>query len=361
MHVSHILALWWRSDNTFVTDSGVHSLLASSLKLPSLHSLEIRAANVQGHGLQELRPFLQKHPHLKFLSLSHNAIGVSDDSLRHIADALELDALRFLHLGYNEINRGMVELAVAVQRSIGLRVLNLDANGITAPHFKTFVDKLLPDPLRGSLESLSLAHNQLGHLGMEAASQFLSNAPSVRTLNLAFNNVGNRGLQTLRTTIMHSATLQEIGLQGNDIGDEGVVVVADWIASNTALTTLDLADNMITNLGARQLQSSLEDNGQLTHLDLRGNGVTDASLLASIKSLLQRNKMGRGPQHINGAWGSWGICDRTCGSGRQFRVCNNPTASGRGAPCATTQTGTPLESQTRECFVKECVGTLMVC
>ena len=40
-----------------------------------------------------------------------------------------------------------------------------------------------------------------------------------------------------------------------------------------------------------------------------------------------------GETNVDGDWGDWSTCTKTCGSGTQERLCNNPTPQGNGAPC----------------------------
>jgi Ran GTPase-activating protein (RanGAP) involved in mRNA processing and transport len=334
-----------------VTDTGLRALLAAPARtLQSLSSLELVDCNINGTGLDLLPSFVKRRDKLRFLSFSRNAIG--QEAGRALAATIREGVLGGLHLGFNELERGVVYIAEALgQGGTGLELLNLDANLISESHLAAFANAI--SARDSGLSSLSLSHNQIGDFGMHWIGRVLQST-GLRTLNLESNEIGDSGLELLRDSVRGSHHLQHLFLDRNNIGEKGAFTIAGWLPRNGALRTLSLRYNAITNYGAKKLQQALAANGHVTELLLDGNVITDAGTLDAIEALLNRNRRGAGPKSEDGGWSEWGACEASCGHGMQRRWCSRPKPQGFGKGCAGADDDS--EPQFRQCYAGECPG-----
>ena len=60
------------------------------------------------------------------------------------------------------------------------------------------------------------------------------------------------------------------------------------------------------------------------------------------------------PKRIDGAWGVWGACSKTCGGGTQTRTCSNPAPANGGLNCAGS---TSQACNTQLCADNSCAAT----
>ncbi len=60
------------------------------------------------------------------------------------------------------------------------------------------------------------------------------------------------------------------------------------------------------------------------------------------------------PLKVDGGWGDWSACSKTCGTGQQTRNCNNPSPANGGSQCLFEDNTTRGARETRNCNTQAC-------
>lgn len=201
----------------------------------NLRLLDLTGASFNAPGLARLKPFFEKNPSLKVLSLGENA-NIGDDGLQVILSALRC-------------SKGE------------LRVLNMEGCGI-------------------------------GNLGAAAISSYMGSGGShLRVLELSHNSsMGDAGVEKLAERIkVDSCKIETLGLKHVGMGDRGLLHLAESLDTNRTLQTLNLQGNCsITDVSASRLLKSVyntdslsalvESNHTLKNIDLRGCSISKGLL-----------------------------------------------------------------------------------
>lgn len=168
-----------------------------------------------------------------------------------------------------------------------------------------------------TLQSLSLAHSQVGDGGLEIICQGVKNSACIKSIDFTGCNLTWRGTEHLANILKHQAIvrhgeawveslryrrpdldcmagLRRITLNCNClIGDRGAAVLAECLAEDLWLKALDLQQCGITNVGAKSFLEAFNTNTTLVVLDIRKNPLVDHALVELIieKVLMNVNGM----------------------------------------------------------------------
>jgi len=184
-----------------------------------------------------------------------------------------------LHLGGNQIgNRGTAAIVEKITGS--LEKLSLFHNNIGVEGAEAIADALNRTK---NVKSLWLHDNQLGNRGVRKLARV---AYSLRELWLGDNLIGDKGLKQLADALSRPASLQSLWLHNNQIGNEGVIALAKALHKDMDLRIMCFSDNNIGATGAEALGEALiEGNSPLEELKLRGNKVGDIGAIALARSI----------------------------------------------------------------------------
>jgi Ran GTPase-activating protein (RanGAP) involved in mRNA processing and transport len=157
------------------------------------------------------------------------------------------------------------------------------------------------------IETLNLANNNIGILGLENITNKLKNKfCTLKNLNLSHNYIGNEGCFMIGESFKENKSLIDINLSENNILDEGAIYLANNLRNeiNKTIKKINLKNNSITSEGIIQFCSILKNepierfekiNFSLNDLD--DTGLSDYSLFISrfqnITSLLLSNNFSK--------------------------------------------------------------------
>lgn len=157
------------------------------------------------------------------------------------------------------------------------------------------------------IETLNLANNNIGILGLENITNKLKNKLcTLKNLNLSHNYIGNEGCFMIGESFKENKSLIDINLSENNILDEGAIYLANNLRNeiNKTIKKINLKNNSITSEGIIQFCSILKNepierfekiNFSLNDLD--DTGLSDYGLFISrfqnITSLLLSNNFSK--------------------------------------------------------------------
>ena len=157
------------------------------------------------------------------------------------------------------------------------------------------------------IETLNLANNNIGILGLENITNKLKNKfCTLKNLNLSHNYIGNEGCFMIGESFKENKSLIDINLSENNILDEGAIYLANNLRNeiNKKIKKINLKNNSITSEGIIQFCSILKNepierfekiNFSLNDLD--DTGLSDYGLFISrfqnITSLLLSNNFSK--------------------------------------------------------------------
>ena len=196
--------------------------------------------------------------------------------------------LKELHLGGNEIKRGISKLAPVLAATRSLEVVSLQNNSL-GPRASILAKALKASEVEWTLTSLDLAGNDIRLPGIMAFQDLLVMDRRIKSLQLGYNGLGEEGAKLLGLVLKFNYTLKELGLQGNHIGDDGAMFLAKELASNNnTLERLQLDWNKIGPRGASGLAEALKQNSTLCHISLADNEI-DSEGAANIADSITYN------------------------------------------------------------------------
>ena len=182
--------------------------------------------------------------------------------------------LKELHLGGNEIKRGISKLAPALAATRSLEVVSLQNSGLGSKGASILAKALETSKVEWTLTSLDLAGNDIRLPGIAAFQNLLVMDRRIKSLHLGYNGLGEEGAKLLGLVLKFNYTLKELALQGNHIGDDGAMALAEELASNNnTLERLQLDWNKIGPRGASALAKALKQNSTLCHISLADNDI----------------------------------------------------------------------------------------
>ena len=122
----------------------------------------------------------------------------------------------------------------------------------------------------------------LGNLGADVIADLLDHSSepdkqrSLRILSLASNNVTHIGAESLCDALLNNKTLKDLDLSNNELGDQGAVCFSKILSGkaehssvsgfNSGLRKLNLAGNSIGKDGVRSLITALKTNNTIEEL-----------------------------------------------------------------------------------------------
>lgn len=214
--------------------------------------------------------FVSRLPEYSLKVLQIDGSGLTAQTAKAIATAVQASSLETLHLSSNQIKTdGAIALAFALKDS-GLDSLNLAGNGISNEAAIVFGDILKEHST--NLKELDLSVNPIECLGAIAIASALPKS-RLETLHLNGCRIRDQGIMKLCRAVQSSPRLTQLGLSGNRLSeqypdrgerlsnmirvsnletirlcgmllsDSDVQVIADGIKGSNTLRTLLLTNN----------------------------------------------------------------------------------------------------------------------
>ena len=286
--------------NNIVSDSGAKEI-ALEMKVSKLECWYIAGNEFTLDGIIPIAEALKDNIYCTSLWLKRNPLGPL--SMDPISSMLlfnkKIQVLDLVNCGI--LDSGLKTLISALSgpnRNITLRVLWLDANGITYNSANIIADYISN---WCELTDLSLSCNRLCDNGVEVISLALKSNSILQRLSLASNRIGPSGAKYLSEALRYHTSINFLNLGytrstnavhelGNFIGDEGTYYIADLLKNNSTIRHLDLLHNSISQIGVNHIISALETNTTLVKLQLTQFGkVHNEPGKENIKAKLTEN------------------------------------------------------------------------
>jgi len=265
-------------------------------KLVKQKEIDLRYKGLNDDDLDVLYKVIARSTVLEGLNLGSNKLTLSDGKLANAIAKNTTLCLKSLCLSFNSISDdGIKHLADALKKNNILQKLNLGGNCIDVEGAKYVAAEILA--VNNSLQVIDLRNNKIGNDGAESIAVSLINT-SIREIYLQRNKIGDEGVKHLANALKKNNTLQELYLADNNFGDEGAKYIAEMLAVNETLQEIDLCYNNIRDDGAQGIASSLAVNTSIRTINLNHNNISSmgAEKLAgalecnhSIKSLVLYN------------------------------------------------------------------------
>ena len=275
--------------------------VARALKsLTSLKTLDLGNNNLPGNIMNELSRIFISNKCLKRLSLCNNNLKSSIlcvlKSLSSVSKLEYLDiqgnqitaeagellssviqkntVINTLLLGNNNIGKGMMQIAKALQQITSLKVLDLGKSNI---HKETCNELALAIDSNRHLENLSLQDNALCS-SVTTVLQRLSKLSSLETLDLQGNQLNENTAELLASVISNNNVLKSLNLCNNSIG-KGALQIAKALRHITSLRLLNLGDNMLIKEVCNELAYAIKCNINIESLYLHDNKLQSFALV----------------------------------------------------------------------------------
>jgi Ran GTPase-activating protein (RanGAP) involved in mRNA processing and transport len=245
-------------------------------------------------GLTSVLQALGRRPTLTKLALRQVQLGRDEARLLRMA-LCNTPRLQSLVLARNTLGSvGLAELAPALQRNTSIKVLDLSWNDLNDMDSA----RLLRDIIRNNkiMTALDLPGNRFGVTAgaVELIADGLGSNSTLPKIDLTYCALGDVGVSILAQSLgFRNTTLQKLTLNINSITSAGIGVLLEAMEQSHHITDLDLRRNPIGDGGAVLLARFLENNAlpSLTHLVLRNCGIEDDGFTALMSALEQNTSL----------------------------------------------------------------------
>ncbi|GMS87772.1 hypothetical protein PENTCL1PPCAC_9947, partial [Pristionchus entomophagus] len=249
---------------------------------------------------EELAAEIEACPHLSFLELRGNTIGI--EAGQRIAEALQKHP-ELKYALWSDLFTGRLKDEIppilrsmcSAMMSVGTTLTELDlSDNAFGPIGAEGIKEFLGSPSAFELKALRLNNNGLGAGGVIIANALLAahrNAATngkqfqLKTFVAGRNRLEDPGAKALAKAFKAIGTLEEISIPQNGIRKGGIQALARCLESNPRLRVINFNDNTCTKQGAFAISFSLGDLQQLEVLDL-GDCLCRANGTVAILSVL---------------------------------------------------------------------------
>ena len=210
---------------------------------------------------------------LKYLNINNNQI--TEEAGEALASVIMCNTgLQELYLRNNNLGKGMLKVAKALQHITSLKLLNLGDNCISNE-----VSKELAVALKSSqnLEKLWLYDCNLKLSAIDIL-QSLSTISTLHLLNMNDSQITEEAGEALASVILHNMELEELHLSGNNLG-EGMLIVTKALQQILSLKSLDLGYNNISKEVSDELALAIAANEQLEEVRLYNTNLKSLSVV----------------------------------------------------------------------------------
>ena len=240
-----------------------------------LEKLSLRKSNLKSLVIPILQSLITIST-LKILNINDNQISKeAGEALASVI--LHNTGLKELHLSGNNLGKGMLIVAKALEHISSLRSLDVGNNNIS----KEVANKLaLAISANENLEEVRLYDSKLSS-SATVILQSLGTISTLKYLNINNNQITEEAGEALASVVMHNAGLEELHLSGNNLG-EGMLIVSKALEHISTLRSLDMGNNNISKEVAGKLALTISANENLEEVRLY-----DSKLSSSATVILQ--------------------------------------------------------------------------
>merc|ERR1711865_551942 len=194
----------------------------------------------------------------------------------------------------------MEAVSKALKKNTALKVLDVEANGITADAMVELSDALA---VNKHLSILDLSHNDLQDMGVERLARGLERIGkdcNIQTIRLMDVKMGDAGVIGLAEFLRVNHQLKRLLMPVNQLSSIGIATLAAALHAHPSLHTLDLSlnNNMFGGAdegGLKQVGDMLRSDSALLRLDLQSNGINARGAAFIARGLLNNSHI----QHLN--------------------------------------------------------------
>ena len=225
-------------------------ILQALSNISSLSVLDLQSNQLNKNAGTYLSNVILNNAELNQLLLGDNNIG---KGVLYIAKALQnVKSLKMLGLQYNRFPAEVSqELGLAIQANQCLQVLLLSGNSLQCSVLKSLMNI-------STLKSLDLSNAHLSQGAGEILSKVLLNNSDLIHINVSKNNLGNGALHVINS-IQYCRQLIKVGLRNINLGKvifkESGEALSNAIISNTALEYIDLNELDIQTIAVKVVRS----------------------------------------------------------------------------------------------------------
>ena len=248
--------------------SSIILILENLCKISSLQILELNDNEIPEDAGEAISSVILSNRKLERLFLDNNNIG---KGLLHVAKALQkLDSLQVLGLSNNNMPKEVSnELALAIERNQSLKILQINDNNLESSS-NNILEALCK---LSSLHSLELQSNQLYPDTGQCLSFVISKNVQLNQLLLHNNNIG-KGMFHIAKALQQLNTVQILNLSNTNMPKETCHDLALAIKCNQCLHTFKLCNNNLHS-SVIVILKALSKLSSLKELDLKATQISE--------------------------------------------------------------------------------------
>ena len=248
--------------------SSIILILENLCKISSLQILELNDNEIPEDAGEAISSVILSNRKLERLVLDNNNIG---KGLLHVAKALQkLDSLQVLGLSNNDMPKEVSnELALAIERNQSLKILQINDNNLESSS-NNILEALCK---LSSLHSLELQSNQLYPDTGQCLSFVISKNVQLNQLLLHNNNIG-KGMFHIAKALQQLNTVQILNLSNTNMPKETCHDLALAIKCNQCLHTFKLCNNNLHS-SVSIILKALSKLSSLKELDLKATQISE--------------------------------------------------------------------------------------
>ena len=210
---------------------------------------------------------LSKISSIKVLNLQ--SIQLNEDAGSYLSSAIcNNTGLNELHLDDNNLGKGLLHIAKALQQLNSLKVLRVEHTNMPR---EVCNELAVAIECNQSLNTLQLCCNNL-QSSINVILQALSKISSLRVLDLHCNQLNEDVGEYLSSAIQNNDGLNELDLQNNNIG-KGILQIVKSLKQLNSLQVLSLGSTNMPKEACKELALVIECNPYLKELNLFDNNL----------------------------------------------------------------------------------------
>ena len=212
--------------------------------------------------------------------LNLQSIQLNEDAGSYLSSAIcNNTGLNELHLDDNNLGKGLLHIAKALQQLNSLKVLRVEHSNMPR---EVCNELAVAIKCNQSLNTLQLCCNNL-QSSINVILQALSKISSLRVLDLRYNQLDEDVGEYLSSAIQNNAGLKELNLQNNNIG-KGILQIVKSLKQLNSLQVLSLASTNMPKEACKELALVIECNQCLKELNLSDNNL-QSSVIVILQAL----------------------------------------------------------------------------
>ena len=171
-----------------------------------------------------------------------------------------------------------------------LKYLNLSHNAIGHPegHTGRLIGRWLS---QHPIETLDLSHTNLTPADLIALAESIAHHPKLKHLDLSHNPLDDAAIQALAQALSQNTQLEHLNLSHNPISSQGHQALAGALGPHPTLDTLNLSHTNIDAQSAQAIGQCLQQNQTLTELNLSHTQLNDAAISQLTPGLKQQKRL----------------------------------------------------------------------